>query len=147
MNNLLAPHNRRGNMLTYLLVRAFLVNVEATLVHNSRDMGTISKCNINWPKIPVKYVIEYNEKQYRFPIAPNSVNRYSRRRKTLKHHTVTGSQRNHMRRKHLYWYLAKLMRVTKLSQFRREIPLMNDYKTREWSKLKKVYGLMLIVQF
>jgi len=88
MNNLLAPHNLRSNMLTYLLVRAFLVNVEAPLLHNSRDMGTISKWNINWPKIPVKYVIEYNEKPYRFPIEPNSGNRCSRRRKTLKHHTL-----------------------------------------------------------
>jgi hypothetical protein len=75
-------------MLTYLLVRTFLVNVKATLVHNSRDMGTISKWNINWPKIPVKYVIKYNEKPYRFPTEPNSGNRYSRPRKALTHHTL-----------------------------------------------------------
>lgn len=97
----LGPHSLHSNMPTYLLVRAFLVNVEATLVHNSRDMGTISKCNINWPKIPVKYGIEYNEKPYRFPIEPNSANRYSMPRKTFNApHSVTGCQHNHMRHKH-----------------------------------------------
>jgi hypothetical protein len=75
-------------MLTYLLIRAFLLKVESVLVHNSRDMGTIPKWNINSSKIPVKYVIEYNEKPYRFPIEPNGGNRYSRPRKTLTHHTL-----------------------------------------------------------
>jgi hypothetical protein len=88
MKNLLAPHSLPSNMLTYLLLRAFLVNVEATLVHNSRDMGTVSKWNINWPKIPVKYVIEYNEKPYRFPIEPNSANRHSTPSETITHYTL-----------------------------------------------------------
>jgi hypothetical protein len=75
MNNHLGPHSLRSNMLTYFLVRAFLQTVETTLGRHGHNLK-------------VKYVIEYNEKPYRFHIEPNTRNRYSSPSETLTHHTL-----------------------------------------------------------